>query len=310
MNFKNKYDFVKNRKLFFGFSISVTVIGLIVLLAFGMNFGVDFKAGTNVDLVVGKTMDKQKVHDILEQLKTSGEVKSNHAEPTIGGNNNDRVSIRFDEVLNDEAVNKIQSAFASAYDSNVSKEINTVDPQLAKELLRKAVYAIIIASVLICLYVSIRFEWRFAIAAIISILYDAFFVISIFAIFRLEINLPFLAAVLTTVGYSINDKIVVFDRIRENLRFAKLKTDGDIITLINDSLWQTMSRNINTVLTVLFAAVCLYAFGSESIKLFALAKMVGLASGAYSSIFLACSIWYLLKRKSLSSNKKTAATLQ
>lgn len=116
-----------------------------------------------------------------------------------------------------------------------------------------------------------------------------------------------LAAVLTTIGYSINDKIVIFDRIRENLRFAKLKTDEDLIALVNDSIWQTMARNINTVLVVLIAAGSLYVFGSESIKLFALAKLVGLTSGAYSSIVIACSLWYLLKRKSLRSSKKKAA---
>ncbi|MZQ86186.1 protein translocase subunit SecF [Paenibacillus sp. 5J-6] len=307
MDSKKKFDFVRSRNRFFGISIVLLIIGLAVMLFSGMNFGVDFKAGTNIDLVVGKQLDKAKVDEILNGLGASGDVKSHHADPTIGGNNSDRVSIRFDDVLNDDAVNKIQKAFATAYGVEVSKEINTVDPQLAKELLLKAVYAVAIASVLICVYVSIRFEWRFAIAAIIAILHDAFMVIAVFAIFRLEVNLPFLAAVLTTIGYSINDKIVIFDRIRENLRFAKLKTDEDLIALVNDSIWQTMARNINTVLVVLIAAGCLYIFGSESIKLFALAKLVGLTSGAYSSIVIACSLWYLLKRKSLRSSKKKAA---
>lgn len=306
-NSKKQFDFVNTRKIFFGISIALLAFGLVMMLVSGMNFGVDFKAGTNIDLVVGKQLDKAKVDEIMEGLAASGEVKSHYADPTIGGNNSDRVSIRFDDVLNDQTVNAIQKAFATAYSTEVSKEINTVDPQLAKELLMKAVYAIAIASVLICVYVSIRFEWRFAIAAIIAILHDAFMVIAIFAIFRLEVNLPFLAAVLTTIGYSINDKIVIFDRIRENMRFAKLKTDEDLVDLVNDSIWQTMARNINTVLVVLVAAGCIYIFGSESIKLFALAKLIGLASGAYSSIVIACSLWYLLKRKSLRSSKKKAA---
>ncbi|MEW9700095.1 protein translocase subunit SecF [Paenibacillus sp. SI8] len=307
MSSKKQFDFVKNRNKFFAISLVIVIAGLAVLLFAGMNFGVDFKAGTNIDLVVGKQLDKAKVDEILKQLTTSGDVKSRFADPTIGGNNSDRVSIRFDDVLADDVVTKIQGAFATAYGVEVSKEVNTVDPQLARELLLKAVYAVAIASVLICVYVSIRFEWRFALAAIIAILHDAFLVIAMFAIFRLEVNLPFLAAVLTTIGYSINDKIVIFDRIRENLRFAKLKTDEDLVDLVNNSIWQTMARNINTVLVVLIAAGCLYIFGSESIKLFALAKLIGLTSGAYSSIFIACSLWYLLKRKSLSSKKKTAA---
>ncbi|SEC73258.1 protein translocase subunit SecF [Paenibacillus sp. GP183] len=308
MIYKNKYDFVKNRRIFYAISALILVIGLAVTLIAGMNFGVDFKAGTNVDLVVGKTLDRAKVDQILAELTASGDLKSKHTEPTIGGNNKDRVSIRFEEVLNDAATQKLQDAFKSAYGTDVSKEINTVDPQLAKELLVKAVYAVAIASVLICIYVSIRFEWRFAIAAIIAILHDALMVIAVFAIFRFEVNLPFLAAILTTIGYSINDKIVIFDRIRENLRFTKLKTDNDLIQMVNDSIWQTMARNINTVLVVLVAAGCLYIFGSQSIKLFALAKLIGLTSGAYSSIFIACSLWYVLKRKSLGTKKKVAAS--
>jgi preprotein translocase subunit SecF len=306
--YKNKYDFVKSRRIYYAISALILVIGLAVTLIAGMNFGVDFKAGTNIDLVVGKTLDKAKVDQILADLTASGDLKSKHTEPTIGGNNKDRVSIRFEDVLNDAATQKLQDAFKSAYGTEVSKEINTVDPQLAKELLVKAVYAVAIASVLICIYVSIRFEWRFAIAAIIAILHDAFMVIAVFAIFRLEVNLPFLAAILTTIGYSINDKIVIFDRIRENLRFTKLKTDNDLIQMVNDSIWQTMARNINTVLVVLVAAGCLYIFGSQSIKLFALAKLIGLTSGAYSSIFIACSLWYVLKRKSLGAKKKVAAS--
>ncbi|WNR45880.1 protein translocase subunit SecF [Paenibacillus roseipurpureus] len=307
MNSKKRFDFVKNRNKFFIVSAILLIVGLVMILTSGMNFGVDFKAGTNIDLVVGKKLDTVKVEEILQGLNTSGDVKSKYADPTIGGNNSDRVSIRFDDVLDDATVDKIQKAFATAYSAEVSKEVNTVDPQLAKELLMKAVYAVAISSVLICLYVSIRFEWRFAFAAIIAILHDAFMVIAVFAIFRLEVNLPFLAAVLTTIGYSINDKIVIFDRIRENLRFAKLKTDEDLVALVNDSIWQTMARNINTVLVVLIAAGCLYIFGSESIKLFALAKLIGLTSGAYSSIFIACSLWYLFKRRSLASSKKKAA---
>jgi SecD/SecF fusion protein len=155
--------------------------------------------------------------------------------------------------------------------------------------------------------VTIRFEWRFAIAAIIAILYDAFFVVAMFAIFRFEVDLPFLAAVLTTIGYSINDKIVIFDRVRENMRFAKLRTDNDLADLINHRIWQTMARNVYTVLTVLIAAVCLMIFGSESIKLFALAKVFGLTSGAYSSVCIATALWFLLRRNKLGATKKVAA---
>lgn len=298
------YDFVKNRKLFYYISLAITVVGLVMLLVSGMNYGVDFSAGTSMDISVGKTLDKAQAE------KTLAEAGVEKAVVTVGGDNSDRVSIRISETLSEDAVKKVKDGFVAAFGPQVSQEVNAVTPDMAIEQRNKAIIAIAVASVAICIYVSIRFEWRFAIASIIAILHDAFVVIAFFAIFRFEVNLPFMAAVLTTIGYSINDKIVIFDRVRENLRFAKLKSSEDLAQLLNDSIWQTMARNINTVVTVLIAAVCLLIFGSESIKLFALAKLIGLTSGAYSSICIAGPLWYYFKNKSLQgngSNKKAVA---
>jgi SecD/SecF fusion protein len=257
-----------------------------------LHYGVDFKAGTTIDINVGKAIEKADGEKIFADV----EMKPNVL--TLGGNN-DRLSARFDETLDDATVTKIKGAFTEAYGSAVSAEVNAVSPDMATEMGKKAVLAVAIASLCICLYVTIRFEWRFAVSAIVTILYDAFFVLAIFSIFRFEVDLPFVAAVLTTVGYSINDKIVILDRIRENMRFAKLKTDQDLADLVNHSIWQTMSRSINTVITVLFAAGCLFIFGSEAIKLFALAKIFGLVSGVYSSICLTTPMWYLLRRRKI-----------
>ncbi len=202
----------------------------------------------------------------------------------------------------------MESTYTAALGNQVSYEVNTVSPDIAKEMGLKAMYAVAIASIAICIYVSIRFEWRIAVASIIAILHDALMVICMFAIFRFEVTLPFVAAVLTTIGYSINDKIVIFDRIRENMRFTKIKSSDDLSRMINASIWQTMARNINTVLTVLIAAGCLFIFGSQSIKLFALAKLIGLTSGAYSSLCIASPLWYLLKKnKSVGSKTRAAA---
>jgi len=152
--------------------------------------------------------------------------------------------------------------------------------------------------------VAIRFEWRFAIAAIVALLHDAFIVISLFSILRLEVNLPFVAAILTIIGYSINYTIVIFDRIRENLKFAKVKTFQDLYDLVNVSVRQTFLRSINTVFTVVLASVALLIFGSPAIGLFSLAMLFGLVSGAYSSIFIASPFWILLKTKSLNKVKE------
>ncbi|MFD2658743.1 protein translocase subunit SecF, partial [Paenibacillus thailandensis] len=293
MNFNTKirFDFVKHSKKFFWFSGIMTVLGIISLLVFNLNYGVDFKAGTNMDITVGQSITQTQADDLLKQAGFED------VTPTVGGNNGDRVSARFDEVLNQDQVNAVKKAFTDTYGDKASFEVNVVSPDMAQELGQKAIYAVIIASVAIMLYVIIRFEWRFSVAAIVAILYDAFFVVTLFSLFQLEVDLPFIAAVLTTIGYSINDKIVIFDRIRENLRFGKYKTKEQLAEMVNASIWQTMARNLYTVAAVLVVAICLFLFGSESIKLFALAKIIGLASGAYSSICVASPLWLVLKSK-------------
>jgi SecD/SecF fusion protein len=198
-------------------------------------------------------------------------------------------------------------AMDKAYGVKVAHEENTVDTELATELAQAAIVAVLIASLGIIIYVSIRFEWRFAIAAIVALLHDAFIVVSIFSIFRWEVNLPFVAAVLTIIGYSINDTIVIFDRVRENLRFSKIKNFNDLSELVNRSIWQTMTRSINTILTVLIGALCLFIFGSSAIKYFSLAMIVGLISGGYSSIFIATPLWLLMKNKSVVAARKILA---
>lgn len=301
MTSKKRYDFVKNRNIFFIASAAVTFIGIIMVLVLGMHYGVDFKSGTSLDLALGKPTDRAQAEKVFAESGITPVII------TIGGTNSDRVSVRYDEVLTEDEVKTVTNTFINAFGSQVASEVNTVSPDMANEMKKKAMIAVGIASLAVSLYVTIRFEWRFALSAIITILYDAFFVIAIFSIFRLEVDLPFVAAVLTTIGYSINDKIVILDRIRENLRFAKLKSDADLAELVNASIWQTMTRSINTVVTVLIAAVCLYLLGSESIQLFALAKMIGLVSGVYSSICLATPMWYLLKRSSMKAMKAAPA---
>ncbi|TLS53567.1 protein translocase subunit SecF [Paenibacillus antri] len=296
MRYKIHLDFIKHRKKFFIFSIALTVIGIVMLAAAGLNYGVDFRSGTNMDVEVGKPITIEQAERIVAEAGFEG------VRPTIGGDG-DRVTIRFPVTLTQQEVEKVEGLFKAQFGDQVSREVNSVDSELAREQLRHAIIAVLVASIGIILYVSIRFEWRFAIAGIVALLHDAFIVITIFAIFRLEVNLTFIVAVLTIIGYSINDTIVIFDRIRENLRFAKLKSDGDLALVVNNSIWQTFTRSINTVVTVLVAAVALFIFGSESIRLFSLAIIIGLVAGAYSSIGIASPIWYVLKKGSLGRSK-------
>ncbi|MNI18448.1 bifunctional preprotein translocase subunit SecD/SecF [compost metagenome] len=291
------FDFVSRRKLFFTISIAVTVLGIGSLLVQNLNYGVDFKAGTSLDITLSQSIDKNKAEEI---------VRSAGFEPsivTIGGDQQNRVALRFDKVLDSDQgeTDTIMSAFAVYYGKDITKEENTVDPGIAQELAVKAIVAVAVASIGIFLYLSMRFEWRFAVAALIALLHDAFFVVSIFSIFKLEVNLPFIAALLTIIGYSINDTVVIFDRIRENLRFARARTLEDYTHVVNRSVNQTLTRSINTVIAVLFASVALLIWGSESIRLFSLALTLGLITGMYSSIYIASQVWLSMKKRAIQS---------
>lgn len=294
---KIRYDFVTNRKKFFIFSIALTIIGILSLVIFQLNLGIDFKSGTTMDSVAEQAVQQQDVISVLDKLGYD-EV------PTVGGTNSDRISIRFGEELSPEQTKEIQAAFKTAFGDGISFEVNVVSAELARELAVKTIWAILAASFLIMLYVMVRFEWRFAVSANIAILYDCFVVIAMFSIFRLEVDLPFIAAVLTTLGYSINDKIVIFDRIRENLRFNPIRNEKQLSELVNASIWQTMARNLYTVLTVFIVTLFIFLFGSESIRLFSLAILIGLVSGAYSTLCIASPLWYEFKKR----EKKKKAT--
>lgn len=288
MRFNSNIDLVKHRNKFFALAIILTIVGIISLSVFGLNRGVDFKSGTSLDITSTQQMDREQVDQIFQELGFD-------TAPTVGQTS---VSVRFDRVLEQSEVESIISGFEAVYgEGTISREENTVDVELANELALKGIYTVLFASVGIALYVSIRFEWRFALASIIALLHVAFIVITLFSIFRWEVNLPFIAAMLTVVGYAINDTIVVFDRIRENLRFAKIKTLVDIEKLVNRSLWESMSRSINTGITVLFASIALLIFGSESIRYFSLAITLGVALGVYSTLFIASPLWLVLKHK-------------
>jgi len=282
------FSFVKSSKKFMIASALITFLGIIAVSVFGMNYGIDFSAGTSVDVTTSKPVDEAKIKVFLDEQK--------FGDYTLTSSEN-RDTIRFKEALNDQQEKEFKAAFSQTFDSAASYEINIVDADIAREQQTSALIGMAIACLGIVIYVSIRFEWRFAVSAVISLIYTAFFVISIFSIFQLEVNLPFILAVLTIIGYAINDTVIIFDRIRENMRFTKLKTHADLDELVNHSIWQTLARSINTVITVLIASVCLFIFGSESIKLFSLAMILGLICGAYSSIFIASQFWLYLRKK-------------
>lgn len=294
MHFKKEFDFVKLSKSAFIFSIVLTIAGIIALAAFGLNYSVDFRAGSNVDVKLSKNVTKAEVQPLLDNIGIGKDA-------TVSPGDN-RVNIRFTKELSEDQDEQLKTAIHKL-DDTASFEINTVDPEMAKELGRNAIYSVLISCIGIIIYVSIRFEWRFALAAIIALLHDAFMVVAIFSIFRLEVSLTFIVAVLTIIGYSINDTIVIFDRIRENLRFGKTKTREDLAKLLNHSVNQMLMRSLYTAFTVFIAAFFLFLFGGESIKMFSLAMVIGLIFGAYSSIFIASPLWLFFKYKQKPNGK-------
>lgn len=292
---KPKFDIIKMSRWFLLLSSAITLAGIVVFATIGFNLGTDFKAGSRVQIQLSKPVNETQVRQMFNSIHL-------HVDSTAlteGGATHNVAMIRFPEVLTASQQAQITQAEKKYLPDAVGTSVQTVDPFVATQTAHKAMYSILIAALFIIAYIAIRFEFRFAIAGIVALLHDAFIVLAAFALLRREIDLTFVAAILTIVGYSINDTIVIFDRIRENLKIVKPKEVDTLRQVVNRSLWQTMSRSINTVITVLIAAVILYFFGGISIRNFTFALIVGLISGAYSSIFIASPLWVLWRSRSM-----------
>ncbi|ENY5558438.1 protein translocase subunit SecDF [Staphylococcus pseudintermedius] len=288
----DKVDFMKWAKPLFALSGVVIVAGVIILAIFKLNLGIDFTSGTRVDLQSNQKLTQAQVEKTMESI----DLKPNQL--SIGGSNNENASMQFKRDLNKDEVAKVTDTLKSQYGKEPS--VNTVSPVIGQELAKNAILAVIIASIGMIIYISLRFEWRMGIASIISLLHDAFMIIAVFSLFRLEVDITFIAAVLTIIGYSINDTIVTFDRVREMLSKIKVITKEDQIDyIVNSSIRQTLTRSINTVLTVVIVVIALLVLGASSIFNFSLALLIGLLSGVYSSIIIAVPLWGMLKKREL-----------
>jgi len=293
----DRWDFIKHSKKFFLFSIALTIAGVISLFAMGLNLGIDFTSGTRIEVTSSQPIEAKELSDYFEQLGHKPE------DVVLSGTDGKTGVVRLIGVLDKQEIAKIKSELKTTYGHEPN--ISTVSPVVGKQLARNALIAVLISSIGIILYVTIRFEWRMALAAIIALLHDAFFIITVFSLTRLEVDLTFIAAVLTIIGYSINDTIVTFDRIRDLMKKRKVKTVDDLRHIVNRALQQTFTRSINTVLTVLFTVIALLLFGSEAIRNFNLALLAGLLCGVYSSLFIAAQLWLVWKGNALKKGKGT-----
>ncbi len=288
----DKIDFMKIAKPLFTFSGVVILAGIIILSIFKLNLGIDFTSGTRVDLQSDQPLNQNQVEKKLEAI----DLKPNQL--SIGGNKNENASMQYKHDLSKDEIAKVSKTLKDAYGKEPS--VNTVSPVIGQELAKNAMLAVIIASIGMIIYISLRFEWRMGIASIISLLHDAFMIIAVFSLFRLEVDITFIAAVLTIIGYSINDTIVTFDRVREMLKKVKVITKEEQIDyIVNSSIRQTLTRSINTVLTVVIVVVAMLILGASSIFNFSLALLIGLVSGVYSSIVIAVPLWGMLKKREL-----------
>ncbi|MGY6212452.1 protein translocase subunit SecDF [Cytobacillus firmus] len=288
----DKFDFVGHRRKFFILSAVLIALGIIVVSVFRLNLGIDFASGTRIEQLADEPLTKEELQTELSAIGLETD------DIVISGDNKEIGVARLKGVLTKSEIADLKTHFHEKFgaDPNVS----TVSPTVGKELAKNALIALAVASIGIIIYVTIRFEIKMAIPAVLALLHDAFFIIAVFSFTRLEVDITFIAAVLTVVGYSINDTIVTFDRMRENMqKKKKLKSFEDIADVVNKSLRQTLGRSVNTVLTVVFTVVALLVFGSESIRNFSFALLIGLIAGTYSSIFLAAQIWAVWKGKEL-----------
>ncbi|PLR78027.1 protein translocase subunit SecDF [Bacillus sp. V3-13] len=288
----DRFDFVKHRKKFFVLSGVFFAVGVIILLVFRLNLGIDFASGTRVEILADKAITTEELRNELEEIN----FETNDI--VISGDENNIGVARFKGVLTKGEIADMKSHFSELYGSEPN--ISSVSPTIGIELAKNAAMALLIASIGIILYVTIRFEMPMAISAVIALLYAAFFTIPVFSLLRLEVDLTFIAALLTIVGYAINDTIVTFDRMRENMqKKRRLKTVEEIADVVNTSTRQTMGRSLNTVGMVTITVVAMLIFGSESIRNFSLALLVGLIAGTYSSIFIAAQLWFEWKKREL-----------
>jgi len=286
-------DFMGRRRIWFAISallITLSIGGLIFNWATkgsAMNFGIDFTGGT---LLLLRFDGEASSGDVRGLLSRYGLTKS--VIQRTGGRD---ISIKS-EMMDDETRVRLIADLNDSFGGVELLEADVVGPVIGEELRTQAIWALLVASALMVIYISFRFEFKYAMAAIVALYHDAIITTGVIALLWRDVNTPFVAAILTILGYSINATIVIFDRIRENLKRAGRKK-SDFRAIVNNGVSQTIARSVNTALTTLFMVLMLLIFGGATIKDFVLVLLVGFVSGTYSSIFIAPSIVYVWDRR-------------
>jgi SecD/SecF fusion protein len=284
-NYVPNFKFIENRKKFYVLSLAVIILGAGFMFTKGFNYGIDFTGGTMIQFDMGEKVALDKVEESLEEFEL---------EPTIiyAGDNNNQIIIKTIEALDNASRDEVIAVIGEDFDITSEDVLASEQfgPSVGKELRRNAVRAIIIAALFMLVYIIFRFKtWKYGVAAVSGLLHDVLITLSIYAIFGFAINNPFIAGILTVVGYSINDTIVIFDRIRENKRLYKKNTN---LVNLNDSVNQTLSRSVMTSLTTLAVMLPLFIMVSSTLREFVIPLFIGVFVGTYSSVFLCTPLLY------------------
>ena len=296
-------DFMGNAKKVASLSIALVTISIILLFTRGLNYGIDFAGGTIIQVKYETTAPIEKVRDIVSQnpkykgatVTSFGSdseivIRTKQASKSVKGG----AKIEVREMLKDTGKFEI-------------RRVDMVGPAVGDELREKGLMAMLLSIIGIIIYLSFRSEWRFAIASVVALIHDVTIAMGSLALFQIDVNLPILAAILTILGYSLNDTVIVFDRIRDGIRTIKSPEMSDVI---NESVTKTLSRTTLTSLTTFFVVLTLYLFGGEIINGFSFTLLVGVVVGTYSSIFVASPVLMWLKFSVLEFRAREAAKLK
>lgn len=286
---KKNFKIIEKTKIWFIISGLMLLLTFGSLLVQGLNYGIDFLGGTIITIDLHASFETEDARKIVDPYDKAADI-------TYAGEDQSTIIIGTKENLDEKQRKEIFDGFKKQYDLEDKDllSIDTISPTIGGETAKNAALASGVVVVAILIYITFRFQFLFGVAAVLALIHDVVIMIGVYSLFRIPVNSPFIAAILTILGYSINDTIVVFDRIRENRQLYKKM---DIVELVDNSINQSLTRSINTTLTTLMAVASLYIFGGVAIRDFALPLIVGLVVGCYSSIFIASPIWVLLEKK-------------
>ncbi len=289
-----KFNIIKNRYIWFAISTSIIITGIVFATIQGFKLDIDFKGGTNITANIGQQFENTDVEKMVEKITGAKPlVQKVSIEETA-------VSITTDVISNEDSAKIVEELKNSYKDIIEEPSVRNIQPAYTKELITSAIKAITIGVILILIYIGIRFKTlglSSALAAVMALVHDVLIMLSIYAVFRIPINSVFVAAILTIIGYSINDTIIIYDRIRENKRKI---SKGDKEQIINTSVNETIKRSIYTSLTTVICIAAVYVLAymnnQQVLKDFSFPLIIGIISGTYSSIFIAAPLWYMLSK--------------